>query len=58
MSGVVTALTGTNGLSATTIFSIVSDLAPLLLIIIPASLGLYFLRKIIKGVGNKGKVRF
>lgn len=57
MSAVITALTGTNGLTATTFFTVVADLMPLVVLLVPISLGVYFLRKLIKGAG-KAKVRF
>lgn len=55
MEAVITALT--TGLTPTAFFAIVADLVPLILVLVPVSLGLYFLRKLIKGAG-KGKVRF
>lgn len=57
MSAVITALTGEGGLSATTFFTVVADLMPLVVVLVPISLGVYFLRKLIKGAG-KAKVRF
>ena len=58
MDTVVSALTNaTTGITASTFFGVISDLVPLLVLIIPIALGLYFLRKIVKGLG-KGKVRF
>lgn len=58
MSGVISALTnGTTGITSTSMFGVVQDIMPLVLVLIPLSLGLYFLRKVIKGAG-KGKVRF
>lgn len=55
MSEIVTALN--TGLTSSTIFGTVSDLMPWVITLVIASLGLYFLRKLIKGAG-KGKVRF
>ena len=58
MSGVISALTNsTTGITSTSMFGVVQDIMPLVLVLIPLSLGLYFLRKVIKGAG-KGKVRF
>lgn len=57
MSAVITALTGEGGLSATTFFTVVADLMPLVVMLVPIALGVYFLRKLIKGAG-KAKVRF
>lgn len=57
MSGFITALTNsTSGLSASTFYGVLTDLVPFLVIIIPVSLGLYFVRKLIKGAA-KAKVR-
>lgn len=55
MSEVITALT--TGITAETIFSVVADVMPFVIVMIPVSLGLYFLRKLVKGAG-KGKVKF
>ena len=55
MSEIITALTA--GITAETIFAVVADLVPFIVMIVPVSLGLYFLRKLVKGAG-KGKVRF
>lgn len=58
MSQVVTALTdSTNGLTASTMFGVVKDLVPFIVMIVPVALGVYFLRKLVKGSG-KAKVRF
>ena len=54
MSAVITALT--TGLTTEKFFSVVADLVPFIVMIVPVSLGIYFLRKLIKGSG-KGKVR-
>lgn len=56
MSGFITALTGENGITAATFFDPLTAMVPWLLIIIPAVLGIYFIRKAIKGAA-KGKVR-
>lgn len=55
MDSVITALT--SGLTAETFFSVVADLMPLVIVLVPVALGVYFLRKLIKGAG-KAKVRF
>lgn len=55
MSSIVTQLT--TGVSSTTIFGVVSELMPWVIVLIIASLGLYELRKLVKGA-SKGKVRF
>lgn len=58
MEAVITALTNsTTGLSASTMFGVVADLVPFIVMIVPVALGVYFLRKLIKGAG-KAKVRF
>lgn len=55
MSAIITALN--QGLTSATIFGTVADLMPWVITLVIASLGLYFLRKLIKGAA-KGKVRF
>lgn len=58
MKNVVTALTAADtGLSADTMFGVVADLVPFIVMIIPVALGVYFLRKLVKGAG-KAKVKF
>lgn len=58
MQAIISALTAAEGgISATTIFAVVADLVPLILVLVPIALGLYFLRKLVKGAA-KGKVRF
>lgn len=54
MGSVVTQLT--TGVTSSTIFAVVGDVMPFVITMIPIALGLYFLRKAIKGAG-KGKVR-
>ena len=57
MASVISALTNsTTGLTASTMFGVVADLVPFIVMIVPVSLGVYFLRKLIKGSG-KAKVR-
>ncbi len=55
MEAVVTALK--TGITAETIFSVVADVIPFVVTMVPIALGLYLLRKAVKGAG-KGKVRF
>lgn len=55
MAGVISKLT--TGLTADTFFTVVAELMPLVIVLVPVSLGVYFLRKLIKGAG-KAKVRF
>ncbi len=58
MSSVVSALTNsTTGLTANTMFGVVAELVPFIVMIVPVALGVYFLRKLVKGAG-KAKVRF
>lgn len=57
MSSVISALTNSStGLTASTMFGVVADLVPFIVMIVPVALGVYFLRKLIKGAG-KAKVR-
>lgn len=56
MSGFISALTGTNGVTANSLWAVLTDLVPYLVIIIPVALGFYFVRKLIKGTA-KAKVR-
>lgn len=55
MEAIITQLT--TGVTATTIFEVVGDVMPFVILLIPVALGLYELRKVIKGAG-KAKVRF
>lgn len=58
MQSVVAALTNSStGLSADSILGAIADLVPYLVMIIPVSIGIYFLRRLIKGTG-KAKVKF
>lgn len=54
MGAVITAIT--TALTVDKFFAIVADLVPFIVIMVPVSLALYFLRKLIKGAA-KGKVR-
>lgn len=56
MSGFITALTGANGVSADSLWGVLTNLVPYLVIIIPVALGFYFIRKLIKGT-SRAKVR-
>lgn len=55
MEPVISGLTA--GLTPTVFFDTVADLVPFIIVIVPVALGVYFLRKLIKGAG-KAKVRF
>ena len=57
MDGFITALTGTNGITAATFFGPLTSMVPFLLVIIPVALGLRFARRSINTAGNKGKVK-
>lgn len=58
MSAVISALTNSStGITASTIFGVVAELVPFIVMIVPVALGTYFLRKLVKGAG-KAKVRF
>ena len=58
MTNVISALTNAStGLTADTMFGVVADLVPFIVMIVPVALGVYFLCKLIKGAG-KAKVRF
>lgn len=58
MSSVISALTNSSsGLTANTMFGVVADLVPYIVMIVPVALGVYFLRKLVKGTG-KAKVKF
>ena len=57
MQAVVSALTNSStGLTSSNFFGVVADLVPFIVMIVPVALGVYFLRKLIKGAG-KAKVR-
>lgn len=55
MAAVISKLT--TGLTPEVFFAVVADLMPLVITLVPVALGVYFLRKLIKGAG-KAKVRF
>jgi hypothetical protein len=55
MNDVVTAIT--TGLTPTVIYGQITTLVPILILLVPIALGLYFLRKLVKGAA-KGKVKF
>lgn len=55
MTEIITALN--TGITSETLFGTVADLMPWVITLTIASLGLYFLRKLVKGAA-KGKVRF
>lgn len=56
MSGFIAALTGANGVTADSLWGVLTNLVPYLVIIIPVALGFYFVRKLIKGT-SRAKVR-
>lgn len=57
MQAVISALTNSStGLTSSTMFGVVADLVPFIVMIVPVALGVYFLRKLVKGAG-KAKVR-
>ena len=50
MDAVITAL-GT-AVTAETIFSVVADIIPFVGVMVPIALGVYFLRKLVRGAGH------
>lgn len=54
MAAVISALT--TGLTPATFYAQITELVPFIIVMVPVALGLYLLRKMIKGAG-KGKVR-
>lgn len=56
MSGFISALTGTDGLSSATFWGEITPMAPVVLILIGVAFGYNVLRKGIKGA-SKGKAR-
>lgn len=58
MSGVISALTNsTTGLTSTTFYSEITDIVPFIVLMVPIAIGLYFLRRLVRGAG-KAKVKF
>ena len=58
MQGIVSALTNsTTGLTADKFFTVITDLVPFIVTMVPVALGLYFLRRLVSGAG-KAKVKF
>lgn len=55
MTSIVTQLT--TGITSSTIFSVVGEIMPFVITMIPIALGLYLLRKVVKGAG-KAKIKF
>lgn len=55
MDAVITALT--TALTPASFFTVVAQVIPFIGVMVPVALGIYFLRKLVKGAG-KGKVRF
>ena len=55
MTALVTQLT--TGITSSTIFSVVGEVMPFVITMIPIALGLYILRKVVKGA-SKAKVKF
>lgn len=56
MSEMVTALTGTGGISSSLLWGEAAAAAPLILIIFAFAFGFLILRRVLKG-GSKGKLR-
>lgn len=56
MSGFVTALTGTGGISSSTFWDEITAAAPLVVILIGVSFGYHVLKKVIKGA-SRAKAR-
>lgn len=55
MEGAVNALTST--VTSASLWSSFTGIVPFLAIIIPFSLAIYFVRRMIKGAANKGKTK-
>lgn len=55
MTSIVTQLT--TGITSSTIFSVVGEIMPFVITMIPIALGLHLLRKVVKGAG-KAKIKF
>ena len=56
MGTFVTALTGENGITATSLWGAVSPIAPFVVVMVFFALGYYIIKKSVKGAA-KGKVR-
>ena len=56
MSGFITALTGTGGISSSTFWDEITAAAPLIVILIGVSFGYHVLKKVIKGA-SRAKAR-
>lgn len=57
MQTFITALTGENGITSSTLWTEVAHIVPLLVILLPFAFGYYVVRKSVKGA-SKGKVKF
>lgn len=55
MENAITSLT--TSVNASSLWGAFAGVVPVLAVIVPVSLGLYFTRKLIKGAGNKGKTK-
>lgn len=55
MDGVITALVA--GLTPSVFFAQITALVPFIIVLVPIALGLYFLRRLVKG-SAKAKVKF
>lgn len=55
MQGIVSQLVA--GITSTTIFGVVADIMPFVIAMVPIALGLYLLRKVVKGTAH-GKLKF
>lgn len=56
MSGFVTALTGTDGITSSNLWTEVTSASPLIIGIFIFAFGYYVVRKVVKG-GSKGKLK-
>lgn len=56
MSDFITAMTGTNGISSSTLWADVTAAAPLIILVVSFAFGYYIVKKVVKGT-SKGKVR-
>lgn len=55
MENAITSLT--TSVTGASLWASFAGVVPFLAVIIPVSLGLYFVRKLIRGAGNKGKTK-